>query len=355
MKVAQVSQFDLAKPGGLEVHVVELARALQVLGVEVTVFAPGLRELAGLRGVDVKDFSPTGFDVVHTHLRWGFQPLRLRRSGAAMVHTYHGTSLSNFLWLRNWRAIGQRWAWQVCLQEALAGWLARRVIAVSRQVRREVTAFYGIPGAKVVTIPNGCTPGVPEAGLMDRLRTEHHIDGDTFWFLFVGRNDPVKRPGLARSAFLTLRDKYQDVGLLMAPGQESVPADRIHATGALPHEAVTQLYFLADAFLSTSANEGMPLCILEAMSAGLPIVATEVGGTRELIQHEENGLLVDHRGNGLVEAMDRLYGSPELRRRLGTQAQADSHRYTWDRVAEATLAVYRAALIPEAEVSEKEG
>jgi len=80
--------------------------------------------------------------------------------------------------------------------------------------------------------------------------------------------------------------------------------------------------------------EGMPLSLLEAMAAGMPIVTTNTCGMADLIENERNGLLVTAADAAELEmAIDRLCTSAELREKLGLAAQDTARQYTWDKIA----------------------
>jgi glycosyltransferase involved in cell wall biosynthesis len=94
-----------------------------------------------------------------------------------------------------------------------------------------------------------------------------------------------------------------------------------------------------------SAYEGLSHVLLEAMEAGLPIVASTAGGNPELIQDGENGLLVPYGDvEVLSEALLRLASDAELRTRLGQQARRDSETRSWPQLVETTLEVFQEAL-----------
>lgn len=112
-------------------------------------------------------------------------------------------------------------------------------------------------------------------------------------------------------------------------GQAAALREQITATG-LPSgtirvfgasDAARELVCAADVYLLSSTHEGMPNVVLEAMSAGVPCVATPVGGVASVLTHEVDGLVAGHDAHGLAVALRRLVEDPALRRRLGQQAR----------------------------------
>lgn len=101
-----------------------------------------------------------------------------------------------------------------------------------------------------------------------------------------------------------------------------------------------------DVFCLPSLSEGCPCSIIEAMSIGLPVIATQVGGIPELVIHEETGLLVPHRDvNALTEAIFRLAADPTLRMNLGRQGMARyQERLSHPVAIEKLIAVYKTLL-----------
>jgi glycosyltransferase involved in cell wall biosynthesis len=93
------------------------------------------------------------------------------------------------------------------------------------------------------------------------------------------------------------------------------------------------VYAEHDIFVFPSLSEGMPLTLLEAMAAGMPVVTTETSGMADVVEDGFNGLLVPPADTeSLVEAIERLLRSADLRKRLGQQAQETMQRYTWELV-----------------------
>jgi glycosyltransferase involved in cell wall biosynthesis len=101
------------------------------------------------------------------------------------------------------------------------------------------------------------------------------------------------------------------------------------------------LYGAFDVAVQASDSEGLPNAVLEAAAAGLPIVATAVGGTNEILTAGEDGLLVEKGDRrGLGEAIERLARDGDLRRSLGLAAQRRSQVFSPARLAEETGSLY---------------
>jgi glycosyltransferase involved in cell wall biosynthesis len=150
---------------------------------------------------------------------------------------------------------------------------------------------------------------VPEKGLCElvqavgELRRLHGIDAH---LLMVGgrlASDPPS--GIA------------ELDAMMA---EAAHAGWLQATGLVPDPA--PFLGLMHTFCLPSYREGLPVALMEAMSAGLPCVATRIRGCRELITHEESGLLIEPRdASGLASALERIARNPLLAQQLGDAAR----------------------------------
>lgn len=106
---------------------------------------------------------------------------------------------------------------------------------------------------------------------------------------------------------------------------DALPAEarrRIHVLGGVPRAAMRTAYQASDIVLiPTFAHEGTSLAALEAMGAGVPVVATNVGGLNDVVQHGVTGLLVPPSPQALADALMQLAGDPGLRTRLGAEGQ----------------------------------
>ena len=113
-------------------------------------------------------------------------------------------------------------------------------------------------------------------------------------------------------------------------------ADRIHFLGWQSREELTRQYQQANIFLFPSRHEGMPNAVLEAMSTGLPVVATRIAGNDELVIESETGFLVQTENvDELREALHRIFVDPNLRKKMGLASRRRvEENYSWKNVAE---------------------
>jgi glycosyltransferase involved in cell wall biosynthesis len=127
------------------------------------------------------------------------------------------------------------------------------------------------------------------------------------------------------------------LGALKSRAQELGLADRVTFLGWQSREGLTEWYHRSNVFLFPSRHEGMPNAVLEAMSSGLPVVATRIAGSEELVLDGETGFLVPSENvDELREALRRILTNPELRKNMGSASRVRvEQNYTWKKVAEA--------------------
>ncbi|HZT46179.1 MAG TPA: glycosyltransferase family 4 protein [Gaiellaceae bacterium] len=149
----------------------------------------------------------------------------------------------------------------------------------------------------------------------------------------------------AEKGVLELVEAARGLPLVVAgdgPLRDRVPG----ALGWVPHDELLRLYERAAVVACPSRREGFGVACAEAMAHARPVVASDVGGLRDLVVDGETGLLVPPGDvNALRAAVERLLGDAELRRRLGAAArQRIQARFTWERAVSLTLAAYGDAL-----------
>jgi glycosyltransferase involved in cell wall biosynthesis len=125
------------------------------------------------------------------------------------------------------------------------------------------------------------------------------------------------------------------------PLRDRVPGAR----GFVPHDELQQLYARAAVVACPSRREGFGVACLEAMAHGRPVVASSVGGLRDLVVDRETGLVVPPRDPAALRAeLEELLGDRVLRRRLGAAARERAReRFSWETVTDSTLAAYAEA------------
>lgn len=357
-----------AHVGGLERVVQLLASSTVALGHQVAVVAvvePGAdssdflgpMERAGVRtirvevagrgylrewrevGRVVEDIGP---DVIHSH---GYRPdllhgFRMRRRGIATVSTLHGSS----------RMGGLSRIFEWMQERALAGFDA--VVAVSAPLVGDLQRR-GVSRGRIHLIPNGWAPPDDALGREEARRALGAEEGKGPLVGWVGRIIPIKGCDLFVEALATVADlPWQAVVVGDGPEREGVVSlarqrglsHRIRFPGALP-EAARYLTAL-DLFVLSSRSEGTPMVLLEAMGAGIPVVATPVGGVPDVVGGPDFGWIAPAVDPGkLGEGIRSALEDAEARQRRGAEG-ARRVRELYDRAAWARrhLEVYRAAM-----------
>lgn len=233
-------------------------------------------------------------------------------------------------------------------------------IAVCEALRRQLAEAYGLSGDKLVTIFNGVTPAPgmePDALAEERrgVRTEFGIAGNETVFLSVGRLSAEKGwmyliDGIR--SFLASNPESRCRFLLVGDGPQRNELEQAIALYGLEgvvrlagyRQDVARILHGADVYVSPSRTEALSLSILEAMDAGLPVIATAVGGTPEMVGDTlGDGILVPY-GDvpALSRAMAALAADGAARARMGQGArEAVAASFSLARMVGATEALYR--------------
>jgi len=188
------------------------------------------------------------------------------------------------------------------------------------------------------------------------IREEYNI-GNNPLLLFVGRFVPLKNlPFLIRSFKEVVKEDNRVKLMLVGEG----PLDKtvrylvakykieknVIFTGRIPSERLPSYYSAADVFIMASSYESFSISTLEAMSCGLPVIATKVGWLPNLIKHNENGILVEN-GNilQLKDAIVSLLGNTELRKEMGERnREIVVSNYSWLESAKKLKRIYESLL-----------
>ena len=210
---------------------------------------------------------------------------------------------------------------------------------------RERAIRMGINPAKVQTIRNGCNPNVFHLRDRGAARVQLAIDDKTELILFVGRLDTAKGIEELLEAFASLASRRPNLRLAYVgdgPGSGHLRSkakhlgleDRVILNGACSSQNVAQWLAAANVLALPSYNEGYPNVVIEALSCGRPVIATNVGGILELV-NEESGILIPPRDSrALAEAIEKA-----MERRWDERSISEQFRRGWDQAADELLRI----------------
>jgi glycosyltransferase involved in cell wall biosynthesis len=340
--------LDLARVQRAEGHRVAVVTLSNVRGAMAPEFhrvVDTLEAVPKWRGTDpslplrlARWFRAHGTDVVHTHnelpLIYAAPGGKLAR--ATVVHSKHGTV-----------AVSRRQHW---LRRAAAR-AADRFVAVSEataDVARQTSEC--TPGKLSVIINGTDLSRFPaDKGARERVRAELGIPAGARVLVSVGRLVKEKNHALLlRAASPLLADGRRLVVVGDGPMREDVRAlagalprhDFVHLTGG--RRDVPDLLAAADAWILSSDTEGLPIGLLEAWAAGLPVIATSVGGIPATVDHEVTGILVPKGDEAaLTAAMKRAFDPSEPLREMARRGREHVLRtYSAEQMASSYFELY---------------
>jgi glycosyltransferase involved in cell wall biosynthesis len=329
--------------------------AAQARGIE-PVYVPSLQReispiadaaaVAKILGL-IREFRP---QVLHTHTAKAGTVGRTaallagRARPQAVVHTFHGHVLRGYFGAA--KTEGFR-----LLERRLAR-ASDALIAVSPEVRDDLVRLGIAPESKISVIRLGLdlasrVATAPGAG--EQLRATLDIPDDAFVVGWLGRMTEIKRVDDLVRAFA---DVAPDAHLLLVgdgplrPRLETLARElrldaRVHFVGF--RNDVGAVYAACDAVALTSANEGTPVTVIEALAAGVPVVATDVGGVADVVDADRSGYLAPPGDTAAVaSALRRLAADPAARKRMGAAGHADViERYSVPRLVHDVDLLYR--------------
>jgi glycosyltransferase involved in cell wall biosynthesis len=234
--------------------------------------------------------------------------------------------------------------------------LARRadaIIAVSEATRRDVVELLRVPPERVTVIPEAVDSDFAPPSAAEGRRVAATFGVPSRYVLYVGQFDPRKNmdgllAAFARAAALDDELRLVIVGdlgklsrfLTRALEGTHAPRERIVVTGRVDDATLAALYAGAECLLHAALLEGFGLTPLESLAAGTPVVGYRAGAVEEVVG--DAGVLVDVGDpDALGHALVGYLGDAQRQRELRTRARPRAARFSWDRAAADTLAVYR--------------
>ncbi len=370
MKIALVSPYDFAYPGGVVNHIMSLGNHLAQMGHEVKFIAPASSPITTLgdrfihigkpRAIPVSGsvarvtISPwlstkitellkkENFDIVHLH-----EPLMpmlcttvLRMSRTANVGTFHAFDGKGYNITRPFGTIlFKRWF------SKLDGH-----VAVSKPAKQFVNKYFP---ADYNIIPNGIDTQhfSPNVAPIDEL-----CDGKLN-ILFVGRLEKRKGADYLLKAYQRVKHDIPNSRLIIVgPGTKlrdkyekqvkKYDLKDVIFAGHTSHEELPRYYKTADVFCAPATGwESFGIVLLEAMAVGKPIVASDIDGYASILTHGAEGLLVPPKDDkSLAQALISLLNDEKLRQEMGAKGILKAKEYDWENVARRVEGLYREIL-----------
>jgi phosphatidylinositol alpha-mannosyltransferase len=362
VRIAVVCPYAWEATGGVQVHVRQLASRLRERGHDVTVLSAGTSKPADrwvqivgrpvrvpYRGT-VAPIAPLAYrrtssvlaaiapDVVHVHEPLApsvsmFATLASRVPVVATVHAYLDRSRAMELAAPILHRVWERVTIGVAVSEAAATFLRR-----------------SLPDAELEIVPNGvdvrawAEPTAVAEGLPAGRR-----------IVWAHRLDPQKGFPVAVAAFAKVVAEVPDAVLVVAGDGADRDAvgvltasvrERVHMVGSVPNDRLPAVHAAGDVFVASAlGQESFGVVLIEAMAAGLPVVATDIPGYREVVTHGVEGLLVPPRDpEALAAGLVRVLTEPGLAERLGEAGRARARDFDWPLVVDRLEDVYRRAI-----------
>ncbi len=371
MKIALVSPYDFAYPGGVTHHICHLAKHFTQMGHDVKVIAPASKAISSL----ADKFIPVGkprpipvsgsiaritispwlssrikailnqeeFDIIHLH-----EPLMpmlcttvLRLSRTTNIATFHASGA------RSWYNYGSP-----LIKLLLKKWFRKLNgrIAVSELAMNCVSKHF--PACYHI-IPNGIDL---KHFSPDVLPFDEFCDGKLN-ILFVGRLEKRKGLDYLLKAYQQVKQEIPDSRLIIVgPGtrlrhkyekqvKQGILKDVVFV-GYAPYDDLPRYYKTADIFCAPATGwESFGIILLEAMAIGKPIIASNVEGYASLITHGVEGYLVPPKDEKeLARSLISLLRDESLRREMGAKGQLKAREYAWEDIAQRLLDYYASVL-----------
>lgn len=299
--------------------------ATDITALRIAGLGRSISPLADLRAffaliVMIKREKP---DVIHTHTAkagvLGRVASIIAGGRAVRIHTFHGHLLHGYFA-----------GWKIKLVIAIEKFLARHtdyLIAVGNQVREDLLAVgVGSEEKFRALFPGLPTPDAPSREI---ARKELSLDPDQIYCIFVGRLTQIKRPDRLLDIAALAKEKHLPVHILIAGEgdlfditKERAAREHLPITFFGWRSDIARINAASDIAILTSDNEGIPLTLIQAAQAGLPIVAPKVGSIADIVIDGETGLLTSPTAVDMYEALEKMVHDSTLRATMGSAGKA---------------------------------
>jgi len=298
------------------VRIVGLGRSVSVIK-DLHAFTRLIRE--------IKRFNP---DVIHTHTAkagvLGRIAGLIAKPPAQRVHTYHGHLLHGYFGAGKTRVV-------ITIEKFLS-WISHGLISIGTSVMKDLLKVgIGTEGKFHVIFP-----GLQNLDVISKpqAQTELGLDPKKLYVVFVGRLTQIKRPDRLIDIAVELKKDFPNVHLLVAGAGELFDATKSAAESQeLPmtfygwRNDIARILCASDIAVLCSDNEGIPLTLIQAAQAGLPIVSTDVGSVSDIVKHGISGTLVSCSSSELAQGLKELIQDQGLRDSYGLAGKKRASEY----------------------------
>ena len=288
----------------------------------------------------IRKYKP---DVIHTHTAkagvLGRLASLLAGRGAVRVHTFHGHLLQGYF--------SSALTKLVVLIEKFFAVRTNVLVAIGSKVKEDLLAA-GIGRADKYRV---FFPGLPapKTGSKAAAQSALGISSEVLYCTFVGRLTQIKRPDRlldvaaeCKRRGIDLRFLVAGEGELFESSKQRALKDQLNVTFFGWRSDIDQIFAASDIAILTSDNEGIPLTLIQAAQAGLPIVATNVGSISDIVINESTGYLTATTAADMADAIEKLVRDPQLRQMMGAAGKAHAERYfSLDRMIKDHSDLYR--------------
>ena len=314
------------------------ANRIAGLGRSISLIAD-LKAFFGLVSL-IRKYQP---DIIHTHTAkagvLGRLASLLAGRGAVRVHTFHGHLLHGYF-------NGLITKIVILIEKILAA-RTSVLIAIGSKVRDDlIAAGIGSKGKYRVFFP-----GLPAPKTFAKAAAQNvlGISSQTLFITFVGRLTQIKRPDRLLDVAKECKQRGLDVRFLVAgegelfeSSKERSLKEQLNLTFFGWRSDIDQIFAASDIAILTSDNEGIPLTLIQAAQASLPIVATGVGSISDIVINESTGYLTSTNPADMADAIEKLVRDPQLRKMMGEAGKSRAGQYfSLDRMLKDHSDLYR--------------
>jgi glycosyltransferase involved in cell wall biosynthesis len=257
-------------------------------------------------------------DIIHTHTAkagvLGRVAGLIAYPKAKRIHTFHGHLLQGYFSRSKTNL--------VVLSEKFLASISTTLIAIGNQVKYDLLAA-GVGNPKQYSV---VFPGLKDLDFQNKesARNQLDLELDKIYIVFMGRLTQIKRPDRLIEIARHLKAKHPKIELLIAgAGDKFAKVQEIAIRESLPmtllgwRHDIGKILSAGDVVILCSDNEGIPLTLIQASQAGLPIISTDVGSVNDIVIDGKTGLLTEANAQSLIHAVDELTSDPVKMEQFG--------------------------------------